>query len=213
MPVATTTASAAEATAAGGGGLQILLMKRLPTIVALVFFCPLLSAPAVLPLSALFLLVVQLSYSLARLVLEHIGVSDGSGEQVWVAHRRRVEPPPRPPRRARRGRLREHARPHGAPRRAARRDHGADDGSDDGRASVSACEYVKRLGIIKNIRSLRREAVLEWASCVVRLAPGDALFTKGETSRELLFLVQGEVQVFTRSTGRVESRLTPTRGL
>ena len=45
--------------------------------------CPLLSATAILPLSALFMAVVTLSYSLGRLVLAHIGPS-ARGEQVWI---------------------------------------------------------------------------------------------------------------------------------
>ena len=53
-----------------------------PYLVSLILFCPLLSASANLPLSALFILVVQLSYSVGRRVLAHIGTSEDGGEQV-----------------------------------------------------------------------------------------------------------------------------------
>ena len=62
--------------------------KAISVILFLILFCPLLSASANLPLSALFILVVQLSYFVGRLVLAHIGTSEDSGEQVWVACRR-----------------------------------------------------------------------------------------------------------------------------
>ena len=56
-------------------------LKRGPT---LILFCPLLSASAILPLSAFFLLVVQSAYFLGRLFLGHIGPSADGSEQVWV---------------------------------------------------------------------------------------------------------------------------------
>ena len=50
----------------------------------LILFCPFLSAPAILPLSALFMLAVQLVYFLAHRLLTHVGPSTESGEQVWI---------------------------------------------------------------------------------------------------------------------------------
>ena len=60
------------------------IVPWLPYIMSLLIFCPLLSASAILPLSALFLLVVQLAYFLGRRVLAHIGPSADGNEQVWV---------------------------------------------------------------------------------------------------------------------------------
>ena len=60
------------------------ILKAWPYILTLILFCPLLSASAIFPLSAFFLLVVQSAYFLGRLFLGHIGPSADGSEQVWV---------------------------------------------------------------------------------------------------------------------------------
>jgi hypothetical protein len=45
----------------------------------------------------------------------------------------------------------------------------------------------------------------------VSFAAGEVIYTKGETSRELLFLLQGEVDVLSPRDGKVDRRLTPTQ--
>ena len=57
----------------------------LPYIFLLILFCPFLSAWAILPISALFMLVVKLAYYLGRCFLAHIGPSEeDSSKLVWV---------------------------------------------------------------------------------------------------------------------------------
>ena len=62
-----------------------LISKSLRYIMLLCFLCPFLSASAILPLSALFMLAVQLVYFLGGLLLAHTGPSAADGDaQVWV---------------------------------------------------------------------------------------------------------------------------------
>ena len=72
-------AKVTEGLAKGDGSYFMVLFY--PTIA---FFFPLLFASAILPLSTLFMIVVQLAYSLARLILAHIGSSADGNAQVWV---------------------------------------------------------------------------------------------------------------------------------
>ena len=60
-------------------------LEPLPYIMSLFIICPLLvSASAILPLSALFMLVVEFAYFLGLRVLALIASSDDNSEQVWV---------------------------------------------------------------------------------------------------------------------------------
>ena len=52
--------------------------------ILLLIFCPFLSTTAILPLSALFLVFVQLSYWMACFVLAHIGPNAQGEQQVWI---------------------------------------------------------------------------------------------------------------------------------
>ena len=53
-------------------------------ILSLILFCSTLSASAILPLSALFMLVVQLAYFLVRRVLAHVSLNDDGNARVWI---------------------------------------------------------------------------------------------------------------------------------
>ena len=54
------------------------------SFILMLIFCPFLYTMAILPLSALFMIFVKLSYSLACFVLAHIGPNAQGEQQVWI---------------------------------------------------------------------------------------------------------------------------------
>mmetsp|Transcript_15891 Transcript_15891/g.37636 ORF Transcript_15891/g.37636 Transcript_15891/m.37636 type:complete len:833 (-) Transcript_15891:301-2799(-) len=69
----------------GESAFSASILELSPYLLFLALFCPLLSASAILPLSALFTLAVQLVYFLGGLLLARIGPSAADGDaQVWV---------------------------------------------------------------------------------------------------------------------------------